>query len=92
MIYYSIESDARELFDKWVDIEKYDLFFSRNTRSVVQNEYHLPHEQFKEWMKITKEGFNKLKETFSEIVIKKISKLIKETYEYILSKEVIIEI
>ncbi|MGG0308315.1 hypothetical protein ABEY43_07125 [Priestia megaterium] len=92
MIYYSIESDAKELFDKWVEIEKYDLFFSRNVRSVIQNEYHLPHEQLKEWMEQTKESYQQLKEIFSEIVLKKISKLIKETYEYILSKEVIIEI
>ncbi|MGG4434481.1 DUF2493 domain-containing protein [Priestia megaterium] len=88
MTYYKIESDAEEVWLKWKEVEKYNQPFSRNVRSIVQNEYLLPHEQLLEWMEQTKEGYKQLKETCSEKVLSEFRKVISETHKYILSKKV----
>jgi len=89
MHYYDIQtSETEELWDRWVGIEKHNRNFSLLIRSIIQNSGRLPEEYLNDWREETKQNFSRLKAELSQKAIDEIKELIKETYQYILSKKV----
>lgn len=92
MHYYDIQtSETEELWNRWVGIEKYNRNFSLLIRSIIQNSGRLPEKYLNQWTSETKSHFSRLKVELSQKVIDEIKELIKETYQYILSKRVELE-
>jgi len=90
--YYDIQtSETEELWNRWVDTEKYHAYFSQLVRSVIQNSGELSEKDLNQWTTETKVYFSKLKAEISQKATNEVKELIKDTYQYILSKKVKID-
>jgi hypothetical protein len=92
MHYYDIKtSETEKLWNRWVSIEKYNVNFSRLIRGIIQNSGKLSERDLERWTTETKVYFSDLKVEISQKATNEVRELIKETYQYILSKKVEIQ-